>query len=153
MDIRKLTPHDFDNVVNTFGEEIILFNILTFEENSCTLGAFKDKRLVGIIAAKPRQLIKPLDAYQDLFITYINVLKEHRNQGIATELIRTVENFAKQQGFFQITAWSNENTIEMNHLALKLKYSMCQAFMYDENYLPKRPDDHIKGYYYGKRLD
>ena len=153
MKTRKLTPEDFNNVVEVFGQKVITYNILKFDKHNLNLGAFDDKRLIGIITAEPRKLIKPLDDYCDLFITYIEVLKEYQNQGIATTLIQMAEDFAKQKGLFQITSWSDEETVEMNRLALKLKFTMCQALMYDENYLPQNPTDCVKGYYYGKRLD
>lgn len=153
MIIRELTQQDFDKVVEVFGEKITEFQILKFEKNNCNLGVFVNEDLIGIITAEPRNLIKPLDAYTDFFITYIEVLKPYQKQGIATKLIQEVENFAKQKGFFQITSWSDEDTVEMNRLALKLKYTMCQALMYDENYLPKNINECVKGYYYGKRLD
>ena len=153
MKIRKLLPQDFNNVVETFGQNIIRFNILKFEKNNLNLGAFDNNNLVGIITAEPLKLIKPLDDYTDFFITYIEVLKPYQNQGIATKLIQKVEKHAKQLGFFQITAWSDENTVEMNNLALKLKFVMCQAFMFDQKYLPKNINQCVKGYYYGKRLD
>ena len=151
--IRELAPQDFDNVVSVFGQKIIKYDMLKFEESNCNLGAFDNEKLIGIITSQPRKLIKPLDAHCDLFIAYIAVLEEYQNQGIATKLILATEKFAKEKGFFQITAWSDEDKVAMNHLALKLKYVMCQALMYDENYLPHSIEECVKGYYYGKRLD
>ena len=153
MEIRKLLPKDSSNVVNVFGEKIIKFDILKFQENTLNIGAFDNGELVGILTAEPRKLIKPLDAYTDLFITLIEVVKDYQNQGIATKLINLAEDFAKQKGFFQITSWSDEDAVEMTHLAHKLKYTMCQALMYDEKYLPNSASECVKGYYYGKRLD
>lgn len=153
MEIRELAPKDFDNVVEVFGQKIIKFEMLKFEDKNCNLGAFDNGRLIGLITAQPRKLIKPLDDQTDLFIAYIEVLEQYQNQGIATKLIKLTEDFGKQNGFFQITAWSNQNAVAMTRLVLKLKYVMCQALMYDENYLPQSLGEYIKGYYYGKRLD
>ena len=153
MEIRELNKEDLNNAVVAFGQKIVKFDMLKFGENCFNLGAFDEGRLVAIITTEPRKLIKPLNAYTDLFIDYIEVLKPYQNQGLATKLISLAEDFAKQKGFFQITSWSDEDTLEMNHLALKLKYTMCQALMYDEKYLPSSASECVKGYYYGKRLD
>ena len=37
MEIRKLLPKDSSNVVNVFGEKIIKFDILKFQENALNL--------------------------------------------------------------------------------------------------------------------
>ena len=153
MEIRELNKEDLNNAVVAFGQKIVKFDMLKFGENCFNLGAFDEGRLVAIITTEPRKLIKPLDAYTDLFIDYIEVLKPYQNQGLATKLISLAEDFGRKQGFFQITGWSDDGTVEMNHLALKLKYTMCQALMYDENYLPEELGKSIKGYYYGKRWD
>ncbi len=99
-----------------------------------------------------RTTIAPIKE-KECFIAYIEVLKEYRRKEIATHLVKMTEKWAKQNGLYQIGAWSDLQAKNMILLAKKQKYSMCQAIMYDKNYLPENGNKYVVGYYYAKRLD
>ena len=149
---REIKKSDYDEIVKTFGQKIIKYNMIQFKKSSYNVGVYDNKKLVGIIANYIKTQIEPLKE-KEAFIAYIEVLKDYRRKGIATHLVKMAEKWAKMQGLYQIAAWSDLNASNMICLAKKQKYSMCQAIMYDKNYLPTNGNKYVVGYYYAKRLD
>ena len=152
INYREFKKSDYENIVKTFGPKIERFHMVQFKKNCYNIGAFDGDKLVGMISTYERTQIEPLKQ-KEAFIAYIEVLKDYRRKGIATHLVKMAEKWAKMQGLYQIGAWSDLVATNMILLAKKQKYSMCQAIMYDENYLPTNGNKYIVGYYYAKRLD
>lgn len=148
---REIKKSDYENIVETFGPKIERFHLVQFKKNCYNVAVFDGNKLVGIITNFIRKQIEPLNQ-QEAFIAYIEVIKEYRRKGIATHLVKMAEKWAKENGYYQIGSWSDLNAQNMILLAKKQKFSMCQAIMYDKDYLPTN-GDFVVGYYYAKRLD
>ena len=149
---REFQKSDYDDIVKTFGPKIEKYKMVQFKKNCFNAGAYCGGKLVGMISTYTRTQIEPIKE-KEAFIAYISVLEEHRRKGIASHLVKMAEKWAKSMGFYQIGAWSDLVAGNMILLAKKQKFSMCQAIMYDKNYLPENGNKYVIGYYYAKRLD
>ena len=152
FEYREFKKSDYDEIVKTFGPKIEKYHMVQFKKNCFNIGAFEGNKLVGMIAIYERTQIEPINQ-KEAFIAYIEVLKEYRRKGIATHLVKRAEQWAKKTGYYQIGAWSDLEAQNMILLAKNQKFSMCQAIMYDKNYLPENGNKYVVGYYYAKRLD
>ena len=151
LSYREIQKSDYAEIVKTFGPIVEKYSLVQFKKNCYNIIVLDGNKIVGIITNYIKTQILPLKQKEG-FIAYIEVLKEYRRKGIATRLVKMAEKWAKSLGLYQIGSWSDLNAKEMILFAKKQKYSMCQAIMYDENYLPKN-GNYVVGYYYAKRLD
>ena len=122
-------------------------NHLHREEGSLSLAALDGDLPVGFLSVYTRSLPTPLDYEKDAYIDIIEVDRESRRRGIARELIRRGEEWAKGNKFPQIRAWSSEDKIEAIPMWYALGYCMCPATIWLE-----RIKESVSGYYVAKRL-
>lgn len=120
---------------------------LHFEKNSCSLAAIKNEEVIGFISVYEKELSNPLNDLYDAYIDIIEVKKEFRRKGIAKNLIKHCEEWAKKRGYFQIRAWSSEDKVEAIPMWRNLSYCMCPAKIWVE-----WCEEVVDGYYVSKKL-
>jgi ribosomal protein S18 acetylase RimI-like enzyme len=105
--------------------------------------AMDHELLVGLISVygKKLPLLKTIDWYIDI----LEVHKEYRRQGIATQLIQRVCERAKEAGIFQIRSWSSEDKVGAIIMWKALGFGMCPATTYPQG-------KEVKGYFVAKVL-
>ena len=109
--------------------------------------------IAGFAALHPAQWIAPLAEYRDGFIEVIEVAKSYRRQGIGSTLVKKLEHFAADYGYYQIRAWSSCDKTEALHMWRRLNYCMCPAAMLGASVCKGNADIEIAGYYYAKLLN
>ena len=99
-----------------------------------TLVAMHGDTPVGLIAIAYEQLPAPLDATIEASITDIDVLDDYRRRGIAQRLVEMATERARQDGAYQLTAWSTDDKIEAIPMwrALGFGLSRVTHAMWDE---------------------
>ena len=102
--------------------------------------ALHGEMLVGLISIYWRELPAPLNGEFDAYIDILEVLRDFRRKGIATQLIEISMKRAKEKGMRQIRAWSSEDKIEVIHLWKKLGFGLCPATTYPHG-------EELKGYF------
>ena len=118
------------------------------EDGSCSLVALCDDSIVGIISVYTRSLAIPISEERDAYIDIIEVDKNYQRVGIATELIKRAEEWAKRIGLLQIRAWSSEDKTEAIPMWHNLGYGLCPAKIWYE-----WCNEAIDGYYVVKQLN
>ena len=94
-----------------------------------------------------------MDLYWDGFIEVIEVAEAYRRQGIGSNLVKFLEEYAASYGYYQIRAWSSEDKTEALNMWRKLNYCMCPAAMLGQNVKKGFENQQIVGYYYAKLLN
>lgn len=145
---RKICVSDVSKIAQKFGNYIIRYKCLHFGDNCFSLGTFYNNEPIGIISAYPKPYPRPLNNRKDAFIDVLDVDTNFRRQGIARELIRITEEWAKVYGYSQIRAWSSEDKPEAIQMWYNLGYCMCPAKIH----LEWREED-INGFYVAKKLN
>ncbi|XP_055257203.1 N-acetyltransferase 8 [Moschus berezovskii] len=84
------------------------------ESGSCFWVAESKGQVVGIVGARPVK--KPTLQKEQLELLHLSVAPEHRGQGIAEALVRTVLTFAQDQGYSEVVL----TTSVLQHSALAL---------------------------------
>ncbi|NP_001079090.1 probable N-acetyltransferase camello isoform X1 [Xenopus laevis] len=69
-------------------------NSYMMSDNTCFWVAEIDRKVVGIVGAKPLK-----EADDELFLLHLSVARDCRQQRIGTKLCQTVIDFARQRGF------------------------------------------------------
>jgi len=107
---RPLTRSDLPALAAAFGDWIRRTNVMHFEPDSCTLGAFGGETPVGYISTYPKAMpgLNRMEAYIDV----IGVAETYRRQGIAAAMLTATENWARAQGCRRIRAWSTVDKTE-----------------------------------------
>jgi GNAT superfamily N-acetyltransferase len=82
---------------------------------------------VGLIAVIWRELPPPLPATVEGYIDIIEVRRDYRRRGIASQLVRLVAARARERGAYQLRAWSSEDKIEAIPLWRALGFGLCPA--------------------------
>jgi len=152
IECREIKESDMKDIVIKFGEKILKYNMVNFSKENFNLGVFSDDKIVGLICVGVTSVISPLQE-KDAFLLYGEIDEKFRNRGLATMLIKSAEQWAKDKKLFQIRGWSGQDKIEAIHLLKKLGYGMCPSIMYDKKYLPSETQPYVVGYNYAKRLD
>lgn len=120
---------------------------LHLDDNSFSLAAIDDKKVVGFISAYPKKWIKPLTDTFDAYIDIIEVHKEYRRLGVAKNMIKHCEEWAVKEGYSQIRAWSSDDKNEAIPMWVALDYCMCPAEIWIE-----WCKEVVNGYYVAKKL-
>ncbi|MCL2774722.1 MAG: GNAT family N-acetyltransferase [Oscillospiraceae bacterium] len=136
-----------EKMCSHFGDEETIKKHIHFENGSFSLVALCDDIPVGFISTYTKMLAPPLDNQKDAYIDIIEVDEKYRKQGIASELIRLIEEWAAKNRFSQIRAWSSQDRIEAIPMWYKLGYCMCPAKIWLE-----WCKQVIDGYYVAKKL-
>lgn len=116
------------------------------EKGSLALAAFADGDAAGFISVYPNSWLKPLDK-ADAYIDVIRVYEKYRRKGIARKLIAACEDWAKQNSYSQIRAWSDCVKIEALQMWQALGYCMCPAEIWVD-----WCKEIVNGYYVVKKL-
>ena len=147
MNISRLSylegdEHMKDRVCAEWGEKAARHMHLTDGFSIVTLD---DETLVGLISVYAKKLPAPLLGLFEWYIDILEVHKDYRRQGIATNLIEMAYTRAKESGIYQIRSWSSEDKIEAIPMWKALGFGMCPAITYPQG-------KEVKGYFVVKVL-
>lgn len=112
-------------IIETFGEWTK--NYFHKGEGCLSLAAMDGEEPVGFISTYPKKYPEPLSQCKDAYIDVLEVAEKYRRLGIASELIKSTENWAKEYGYKQIRAWSSQDKEEAIPMWHALNYCMCPA--------------------------
>jgi len=118
------------------------------EDGSYSLAAVHSDIPIGFISTYTQTLSAPISEESDAYIDIIEVDKEYKRMGIATELITRTEKWAKDAGLLQIRAWSSKDKVEAIPLWRSLGYGLCPAAIWVE-----WCKEVVNGYYVVKQLN
>ena len=113
--------------------------------NGFSIVALHGEMPVGLISIQWKKLPPPLSEVFDGYIDILEVHRDFRRKGIATQLINMATDRAKSQGAHQMRAWSSDDKIEAIPMWKALGYGLCPATTY-----PKGQS--IEGYFVAKPL-
>ena len=102
--------------------------------------ALSDGDPVGLISVHWRRLPAPLAHTIEGYIDIIEVLAGFRRQGIATRMIELSIERAREQGVYQLRAWSSEDKAEAIPMWEALGFGLCPATTYPGG-------QEVKGYF------
>jgi ribosomal protein S18 acetylase RimI-like enzyme len=106
--------------------------------------AIQANNLVGLISVYWKVLPPPLPETCEGYIDILEVHKDFRRKGIATQLIEMSAKRAKQKGAYQVRSWSSLDKTEAIPMWKALGFGLCPATTY-----PKGQE--VKGYFVVKR--
>ena len=95
---------------------------------------------VGLISVYWRRLPAPLTRTVEGYIDIVEVLAGFRRQGIATRMIELSMERAREQGVYQLRAWSSEDKVEAIPMWEALGFGLCPATTYPGG-------QEVKGYF------
>ncbi|XP_057596841.1 N-acetyltransferase 8 [Hippopotamus amphibius kiboko] len=101
------------------------------ESGSCFWVAESERQVVGMVGGLP---VKPTLQKKQLQLLHLCVALEHRGQGIAKALVRTVLKFARDQGYSEVVL--NTSILQYSALALyqRLGFQNTSQFFYSISY-------------------
>jgi len=138
-------------IIAWFGDGIMKYDMLPNRDGCYRVAAMCGERVVGFAAAAPARWKPPLEQYGDVFIHSIEVDEFFRKRGIGRRLIIFLEDWARNNGYRQIRAWSSYESPEALYMWYAMGYAMCPAVE------PIYENGKIKGlnpgYYYAKILN
>ena len=140
-------------IVEQYGNWVCDYNCFIRGEGCCLIAAMDGEKVAGFAALHPSRWIAPLDQYWDGFIEVIEVAEAYRRQGIGSNLVKFLEEYATSYGYYQIRAWSSEDKTEALNMWRKLNYCMCPAAMLGQSVKSGFENQQIVGYYYAKLLN
>jgi GNAT superfamily N-acetyltransferase len=110
-----------------------------------SLVALEHDRLAGLISICWKVLPPPLPVTREAFIDIIEVHADFRRQGIAARLVELSIERARDNGAYQIRAWSSEDKTEAVPLWKRLGFGLCPAVIYP-------PGQEIRGYFVARTM-
>ena len=113
-----------------------------------TILAMDGGRPVGLISVYPRGLPAPLSGICEAFIDIIEVASGYRRRGIARRMIEMSVEKSRQQGLYQIRAWSSEDKVEAIPMWKSLGFALCPG-----HDLSGRTGEWVKGYFVALQLE
>lgn len=116
-----------DRVYEEWGEKAARH--LHFEDGF-TIIATHENKLVGMISVLWRSLPKPLAERREGYIDIIEVSREYRRRGIASQLIHRAAERTSAAGAYQIRAWSSEDKIEAIPMWHALGFGLAPAAVF-----------------------
>ncbi len=145
--ILTLTYYDADEkmknrVAAEWGEKAARQMHLT---DGFSIVALEGAILVGLISVYAKSLPAPLQESFDWYIDILEVSKDYRRRGIASQLIGMAAQRAKEAGVYQIRSWSSEDKIEAIPMWKALGFGLCPATTYPQG-------KEVKGYFVTKVL-
>ena len=96
---------------------------------------------VGLISVYWREFPPPLPETKEGYIDIIEVVEGYRRRGIARELVRRSAERARQEGAYQLRAWSSEDKVEAIPMWKALAFGLCAI-----------TDPEVNGYFVTKPL-
>jgi GNAT superfamily N-acetyltransferase len=121
------------------------------KEACFNIAAMAGDEVVGVATCSARRWTPPLDMYGDAFIEWIDVDEAYRRRGIGRMLVTMLENWARDNGYRQLRAWSNNGAVAALHMWYAMGYAMCPAVepIFDTEGKFKEV---VQGYKYAKML-
>lgn len=114
-------------------------------EDGLSILALKDDNLVGLISMYWKTLPAPLPEICEGYIDILEVHKDFRRKGIATQLIDMAMDRAKEKGAYQVRSWSSLDKTEAIPMWKAIGFGLCPATTF-----PKGQG--VKGYFVTKLL-
>jgi GNAT superfamily N-acetyltransferase len=147
--IYKFIDDELENkIISHFGDYIIKHKVLHKGEGCYSIAAMDGEEPIGFISTYPLQYPEPLSCCRDAYIDVIEVDKKYRRMGIARQMINLTENWAKEYGYKQIRAWSNNTKKEAIPMWYALDYCICPAKIWVE-----WCNEIVDGFYVAKKLN
>lgn len=148
---KKIDASIEQKIIAWFGDAITKYNMLPKRNGSYRIAAMCGEQVVGFAAIAPVKWTPPLEQYGDAFIHSIEVEESFRRRGIGRRLVTMLEDWARNNGYRQIRAWSSYKSPEALHMWYAMGYAMCPAVepIYDNG----RLNGLNPGYYYAKILN
>ena len=131
-----------DRVGAEWGEKAARHMHLT---DGFSIVALEGEILVGLISVYAKTLSAPLEESFDWYIDILEVSKDYRRKGIASQLVELAIQRAKEAGVYQIRSWSSEDKIEAIPMWKALGFGLCPAITYPQG-------KEVKGYFVAKVL-
>lgn len=125
----------------------ILADHINLGDNAYSVVVKLDGKIIGFISAHIQSLSVPLEHIKEAYVNVVEIDVDHRNQGIATKLIRMCEHHFKSKGVRQIRAWSSTDKYEAINLWKKLGYGLSPALIHLHN-----KHTNVEGYYVVKTI-
>ena len=123
------------------------YDHMILDNEAYSLVAIADDKIVGFISTYIKHFSPPLEGVSEGYINILEVHKEFRKQGIASNLIEKTENHFKKTVVSQIRGWSSDDKPEAINLWNKLKYSLSPTTIWIKD---KKVS--VTGYHFIKKL-
>lgn len=143
---QEINANLLEKIALKYGE--VAKNHIHTEAGSYSLIAVSNEIPIGFISTYTRQLSAPIVEEKDAYIDIIEIDKAYRRMGIASELIKRTEIWAKKAGLLQISAWSSSDKTEAIPMWRNLGYGLCPAKIWIE-----WCKEVVDGYYVVKQLN
>ena len=114
-------------------------------EDGFSIVAMHGNSFVGLISIAWKLLPAPLPKTSEGFIDIIDVKQDFRRRGIARRLVDLSCERVREEGAYQIRAWSSSDKVEAIPMWKALGFCLCPATIY-----PNGQD--VNGYFVVKRL-
>ena len=115
-------------------------------EDGFSILAMQGNHFVGLISVYWKTLPAPLAETCEGYIDILEVRKDFRRKGIATQLIDISLERAKERGAYQVRSWSSLDKKEAIPMWKSLGFGLCPATTF-----PKGKE--VKGYFVVKLLN
>jgi ribosomal protein S18 acetylase RimI-like enzyme len=112
-------------------------------EDGFSILAMQEEKFVGLISMYWKTLPPPLPETREGYIDILEVHKDFRRRGIATQLINLSFERGKEKGVYQVRAWSSLDKNEAIPMWKALGFGLCPATTF-----PKGQE--VKGYFVTK---
>ena len=150
---REIDKKTEELIVRIYGNWVREYNCIRYGEGCYSVVALVDNFPAGFISVYPRKLPEPFHEFCDAYIEVIEVHKEYRRRGIATELIKLAEAWAKEYGYRQISSWSSDDKKEALKMWYALDYGIMPAVMRGKSVIKEFENKPILGFYVSKMLN
>lgn len=125
---------------------LIVANHIHIDDGFSIVGMDQDE-LVALISVYWKSMPRPMDGIFDGYIDIIEVRDGYRRMGIARQLIEMSCKRCKEQGAFQIRAWSSQDKQEAIKMWKRLGFGLCPTYVFSE-----KTGTNIDGFYVAKAL-
>lgn len=129
-------------VADEWGEKVARYMHL---EDGFSILAMLDGSLIGLISVYWKLLPPPLSETWEGYVDILEVHKDFRRRGIATQLIAISLERAKEKSVYQMRAWSSLDKTEVIPMWKALGFGLCPTATF-----PKGQE--VKGYFVTKLL-
>lgn len=96
-------------------------------DNGFSIIAMAGEKPIGIIGLYWSKLPTPLENTREAYINIIEVLPDFRGQGIAREMISRSIELCREEGVYQVRAWSSDDKVEALPMWQRLGFALCPA--------------------------
>ena len=115
-------------------------------EDGFSILAMQENDLVGLLSMYWKTLPPPLPETSEGYIDILEVHKDFRRKGIATQLIDISLKRAREKGLHQVRSWSSLDKTEAIPMWKALRFGLCPATTFPGG-------QEVKGYFVVKLLN